>query len=663
MCTMLRDSRRTFQHYVLVLFVIVLSNCSDGGGQAPLSWHASFISRGAEVHFDPANRSTIRQIRVVSAIGEDEVVVAQLHLESFPRATESLYFRWENGIEYRFEVQGESGEISAKTFQAPQSGRHGSLEIAIPYGTIAKGGLEESDSAAPLSGGSLVLEDSDMTMTLLVRNGLRAPVKFEVKVEIPYPLRVAEFPEDLEIKKVGERIGSSPSGNESESSYLIASGRFAVESEVWYRQVELYVPAEPLPDSTRISGQVFFRAVDGEAWERQTSVSLRSATIDEIAALISIEDVFMPTDETGIFDPRQHPDVISYPQPVLGRLGKWLGVKTEQSDHYEPMTYQSVHLRNDGEQIIHLLASAVNLDANSGNPVPFLAPPVEFNAGTDRTFAFASLEAQTTTNVPLPIFFNPSITENTASRGFKGRGSYEREIEVKVWGSDTVVLRATRPLHVKTQNRQALVVTVCAFSGTIVGLMLFFGYHRSIFIRFSTKQLIVIALFGATIFVAVSIPSTLIANLISALLGPISFLVTGLINEMLYYALLTALLMLVPKTGVITLVSLVRLLLGGVVLGLFNPTTLVYTGVSVMLLEIGFRISRNGHRLLPLALAFGVCDSAAVFVDFQISMTLYRLFYADWYIISRCVIDGFIYTFVGVLLGRRLGWGLWRVAE
>ena len=648
---------------MFVLFVIAFAGCSGERGQAPLSWHVKFVSYGAEVHFDSAKRRAVRQIRVFSATGTDEFVVAQLHLDSYPRTTESLYFRWENGIEYRFEVREESGESSSKTLGSPQSDQHGSLEIAIPYGTIARGRFEESDSAVTISGGSLVLEDSDMTMTLLVRNGLRAPIEFEVEVEIPYPLRVSEFPEDLVIKKRIVKSSSSSSGNEGEISHLIASGRFDVESEVWYRQVELYVPTESLPEASRISGRVFFRASDGESWEWQTSVALRSAAIDEIAALISIEDVSMPTDEAGIFDPRQQPDVISYPQPVLGRLGEWMGAKAAQLDHFEPMTYQSVRLRNDGEQTIHLLVSAVNLDARSGSPIPFLAPPDEFNAGTNRTFAFASLEAETATTVPLPIFFNPSKAEDAVSRGFKGRGRYERKIEVKVWGSNTTVLRATRPLHIETQNRQALVVTVCAFSGTIVGFMLILGYHRAIFIRFSTKQLIVIALFGATIFVAVSIPSTLLGNLVSALLGPVSFLVTGLINEMLYYALLTALLMLVPKPGVITLVSLVRLLLGGVVLGLLNPTALAYTGVSVLLLEAGFKIARNGRHLLPLALMFGICDSIAVYVDFQISMTLYRLFYAEWYIISRCVVDGFIYTFIGVLLGKRLGWGLWRVAE
>ena len=663
MHSIFRDSRPAFYPFVLLFLVIVFANCSGGKEQVPLPWEVRFVSLGSEIHFGSTNRRKIRQIRVLSAIGAEEFVVAQLRLDSLPRTMEPLHFRWENGIEYRFEVQDELGETSTKTLQAPRSGRQGTIEIAIPYGTVAKDGLGAPDSAPTSSDESLVLQGSSIIMTLLVRNGLRAPVEFEVDVEIPRPLQALEVPEILGAKEGVGMSNSAPDGDGDKTSRFFASGRFTVESEVWYRQVELYVPAESLPDSARISGHALFKTPDGESWERQTSVSLRSETIDEIAAFISIEDVFMPTDEAGIFDARQQPDVISYPQPAFGRLGKWLGVKTEQSDYFQPITYQSVRLRNSGESAIHLLVSAVNLDTKRGAPAPFLAPPDEFNAGTNRSFAFVSLAPQSAADVPLPIFFNPSIAQERASRGFKGKGSYQREIEVKIWGSDTTVLRATRPLHITTPNRGALIVTVSAFASTIAGLILFCGYHQSIFSRFSTKQLILVALFGATIFVCVSIPSTLLANLIAALLGPASFLVTGLINEMLYYALLTALLMLIPKPGVIALVSIVRLLLGGVVLGLFSPTTLVYTGVTILLLEAGFKITRNGQRLLLLAVVFGLCDAIAVYVDFQMSMTLYRLFFADWYIIARCMADGFIYTFVGVLLGRRLGWGLWRVAE
>ena len=243
---------------------------------------------------------------------------------------------------------------------------------------------------------------------------------------------------------------------------------------------------------------------------------------------------------------------------------------------------------------------------------------------------------------------------------------------MKIWGSDATVLRAIRPLLIVTPNFHAMLVTGIVLVVTGLGIVLLLCFHQQLFSCFSTKQLILISLFGTTIFIAVNVPSTLLTNLISALLGPISSLVTGLINEMLYYALLTSLLVLLPKFGVIALVSAVRLLLGGVTLGLLTPTILLHVVTAVLLLEVGFQIARKitldsgaigGANLLILAFIFGLCDALTVYVEFQLSMTLYRLFYANWYILTRILVDGFTYTFIGVLLGKRLGAGLWRVAE
>ncbi len=213
-----------------------------------------------------------------------------------------------------------------------------------------------------------------------------------------------------------------------------------------------------------------------------------------------------------------------------------------------------------------------------------------------------------------------------------------------------------------------------------IGLVVLLRFHRQFFVRFTTKQLIIIALFGTTIFVTVVVPSTLFLNLIRVLLGPVSILLTGLLNETLYYALLTALLIYIngapdddalrgssdsqnySKSGVILLVSAVRLLLGAVTFGLFTPMTIIYTGTSVLLLETGFLLVRR-RGLFAWALVLGICDAIAVYVDFQLSILFYRLFFADWYIWLRIFVEGFAYTFIGVLLGARLGRGLWRVAD
>ena len=348
--------------------------------------------------------------------------------------------------------------------------------------------------------------------------------------------------------------------------------------------------------------------------------------------------------------------------------------------------------RNDGAATIHVVVSSGNVDINNGETVPFLAPPERANGGINQSVAFASLPAGVVTEIPLPIYFHPVyIRQGKPEQAVPG--TYQRDITVKVWGSDATVLRERRPLHLVVPNQQALLVSLLAIVCSSIGFAVVLRFHKGIFARFTTKQIIVIALFGTTVFVGVMVPSTLFLNLIRAVLGPISVLLTGLINETLYYALLTALLIYIsgnPEgtagartryiyrdrrntdvatakrqssgSGVILLVSAVRLLLSGVTFGLFTPMAIVYTGTSVLLLETGFLFVR-GRRILAWAVVLGVCDAVAVYVDFQLSMLFYRLFYADWYIILRILIEGFAYTFIGVLLGARLGRGLWRVAD
>lgn len=656
----------------LLLCLCYLACAPKSGEQAPISWTVTFFPLGARVEFDAAVRENIQKVTVLDSEGR---LVAQLNLGGYARSTESLYFRWEKGQTYQFEVMYQNGESAAQTMQAPQTDPRGAIEIAIPYGTIeVNKPLDTSigtnlnvSPAASTQNASLVLQGVEMTATVLVRNSLEAPVAFQVVLQVPASFQVLPHNPawDSEVKEAA--LNPSSIG-EIVLSYR-SSGKFTVESEVWYSQLTLKIPDEPLPKDTQIRGHVFFENASGDRWERSATTPLRSASLDEIVGQLRIEDITMPTDLSGISDPRRRPNTISYPRPLLGGLGKWFGAKASPTDEFEPIAYQTIHIHNQEQETVHAIVASMNRDTESGQPVPFLSPPDAVNAGTDRSLAFVSLPGESTTPVPLPIYLNPLSQQH---QDFIGEGQYERAIEVKIWGSDATALRATRPLLIVTPNLHALLVTSLVTVVTGLGIGLLLCFHSQLFTRFSTKQLILISLFGTTIFIAVNVPSTLLTNLISALLGPISSLVTGLINEMLYYALLTSLLILIPKFGVITLVTAVRLLLGGVTLGLLTPTILLHAVTAVLLLEVGFQIARKitldsgaigGANLLILALIFGLCDAFTVYIDFQLSMTLYRLFYADWYILTRILVDGFTYTFIGVLLGKRLGSGLWRVAE
>ena len=672
----------------LLLLPLLVVACTTETKENPLAWQITFFSLGAKVQFH--NEPPIARI---SAFNSDRMLVAQLNFPVPPRQIESLYFEWQEGETYRFEAALQTGQISVQTVTAPRVHAPGNLEIAIPYGAAMQATTGATASKA------LVVQGSEMTATLIVTNG-NAPATFEVELCLPSTLDVVQLPIEWQTETNGTE------------TCLFTTGTFRVASEVWYRELVLKIPQNGFKNlhqtratttsqlqqkppqlgnnkKPKISGIVRFKTDTAQTWtQRETEVQLRSATVAEIAEHLSIESIQMPTDVAGIPHLQRQTDTIYYPRPLF----RWL--KMPQTDAFQPIAYQTVRLRNQAQETIHVVVSSINRDTKSGAAVKFLAPPHAVNAGTDRSISFASLPGGEVTAIPLPIYFQSPHRSDVRI----ATGEYERDIAVKVWGSDATILREQRPLHLIVPNRHALFVSGIAIIASCIGLIVLLPFnerrHKQFFARFTTKQLIVIALFGTTIFVVVIVPSTLFLNLIRALLGPVSVLLTGLINETLYYALLTALLIYIngaPRTsritrtkavgtlrvphtavhksrpthgkgGVILLVSAVRLLLGGVTFGLFTPMTIIYTGTSVLLLETGFLlVQRRG--LLAWALVLGICDAIAVYVDFQLSILFYRLFYADWYIILRILVEGFAYTFIGVLLGARLGRGLRQVAD
>ena len=635
--------------YYLPLLVFFLS-CASTPKEEPFSWKVTFFSLGAKVQL-----SAEAPVQRLNAFNADGARVAQLNFPTPPRQTEPLYFEWREGETYRFEATLTTGDVDVQTVTAPRTYTQGSLEIAIPYGVGMQIAAENTSSNNQVA---LVLHDSEMTATILVRNG-KIPATFDLELCLPSTLTVVHLP-------IGWQTETTDAG-----TCLSTTGRFRVASEVWYRKLVLKTSTTTNSDREEISGVVRFTTDRGQTWAQQTTVEVRAAPVSEITEYLSIASIEMPTDATGAVDAKQRADTIYYPRPLFS----WLD--TSQTNPFEPTTFQTIRLRNQSEETIHVAVSSINRDIKTGEVVPFLTPPETANGGTNQSVAFASLPGGEVTEIPLPIYFHPRyLKEGKIEQAIPGE--YRRDIVMKVWGSDATIFREERPLHLIVPNQQALLVSLLAIISSTIGLAVVLKLHKQLFAGFTTKQLIVIALFGTTVFVAVIVPSTLFLNLISALLGPISVLLTGLINETLYYALLTALLIYItgdPEnsergvlkaenkgSGIILLVSAVRLLLGGVTFGLFTPMAIVYTGTSVLLLETGFLFVRR-RSLFIWAVVLGLCDAIAVYVDLQLSILLYRLFYADWYILLRILIEGFVYTFIGVLLGARLGRGLWRVAD
>lgn len=183
---------------------------------------------------------------------------------------------------------------------------------------------------------------------------------------------------------------------------------------------------------------------------------------------------------------------------------------------------------------------------------------------------------------------------------------------------------------------------------------------------------ITIALFGTCAFAVVSVPSTLLNDFFHILLGPFGFLITGMFSGVVLYMLTGALITLMPVQGVPSLMAAIRYLLGLLAFGHMSPVMFLVYGVNAFLLELALALTGITSRriapaerspfslrkMLVLALACAVADTAATYVGLQGTAVLYRMYYADWYIYLVMAVNGFFYTAVGagcgVFLGRRL---------
>ena len=239
-----------------------------------------------------------------------------------------------------------------------------------------------------------------------------------------------------------------------------------------------------------------------------------------------------------------------------------------------------------------------------------------------------------------------------ADRAAEGR--WTRELTVTPIGATVPLWTEQAPLFVSRGSTAASAGLAAALAAAVLGLgLLVRGLPRWLR-QAQTSELMTVALFGALSFL-VSAAGQLVGMGVGALLGPFSILITGLVDDVLRYALWATLLTLLPRPGIAALGLLTHWLLSGVVMGAFSPTDVLFVGGRVLWLEgalwlVG--ITRSARwleqgrllRWLRLSLGFGLASVATSATGLVLHVTLYRLFLADWYVAMVLAGPGFLYV-------------------
>lgn len=404
--------------------------------------------------------------------------------------------------------------------------------------------------------------------------------------------------------------------------------------------------------------------------ERRYDVKIAPAATERTTGGVFATQVSMPLDKDGKRDDRLHENTIVLRDrqwDYIRNLLRGKGASNLAAESVHPIAHMGVELLNPAtEQKAVVLISRL-LDYQTRQPVEGLITPDANGedplAGGEMTIAegsrsFVVLSGEKKQRVLLPLYTDEKISAS---------GRYWLQTVLSDESGETLL--AETPITLIQKNHDAAIAVVFS-SVAVLGAMLFgFSRLRRSLQSMQTRWLITIALFGTTTFACVNVPSTLLGDFFHVLLGPFGFLITGLFSGVFQYMLLIALFTLIPRSGVITLIMMIRMLLGMLAFGHITLPGILSYGLQSLGLELAvYRYSHNpkaqqrflqgksiDRESICLALACALADCVTTYINLQASVVLYRLYYATWYILLVMAFNGFFYTVIGVFCGTALG--------
>lgn len=188
---------------------------------------------------------------------------------------------------------------------------------------------------------------------------------------------------------------------------------------------------------------------------------------------------------------------------------------------------------------------------------------------------------------------------------------------------------------------------------------------------FDNRELSTIAMIAAIHFV-VSFGARLAGIVIFALFGPFAVYLEGIGGEGIPCLLIAVIVTLIPRFGTATLTIATVWLLNGIVSGSFSFAGILLVGVSMVAHEAILLVcgvtkrervpatleAANGSVVVRTALAVGIANSLTLYIQFGISINLYGLHFAPWYMHSVALWNGLVYGAIGAAIGTLWGFQL-----
>ncbi|WP_425059974.1 hypothetical protein SCACP_06080 [Sporomusa carbonis] len=594
-----------------------------------ITGHVEFTGQGVDIVLDAPH-----EVEKLSIMNEKGKVLTVVAIGPGLRQKIPVFTKWDPDKKYFVELTLAGGKSIVLTGQSPAAGLEKvSFVLQAPYGLNSAGSI------------GVVPAGSAFTANILLTNHTDETVNIKVDIKIPAGLEAANIPQGMSIETVdGVR-------------HIIGRKRLQAKNENWNEQLQL----KAVQAGTKPLIRAIVTVDNGkEQWQMSGTAAVQVASVADISSKIRIQAVELPVDFTGRFDPKTGSGSLVYVPP--SRLARLAGGEPDNRRlDDEPFAYAGIMVSNDGDEHVLILVSGKILDPVSGALAPAFTSPPHKNAGFGYSYGVAAIPPHSGTQVVLPVYLN----ENSAVAG-----SYLFKTEASVFGVNKVISSSEKEIQLVTRNDRPVMITLVMSLLAVIGTGWLLWRQEAALSRFSTKELVTVSLFGTVTFVTVNLPQTVLWDITHVVFGPFSFLFTGFFSQTVLYALMIALAVIIPRPGAITLMIIVRFILNGFIFGHFTPLqVLTYAALAVCLESALYTagVTRNqagcstAGKVMLIAIACGLVDVVTSYMNFMAYMTLFRLFYADWYI-QAVIAAGFVYTVAGAAIGCRLGGTLRRTS-
>ena len=378
-------------------------------------------------------------------------------------------------------------------------------------------------------------------------------------------------------------------------------------------------------------------------------------TVDEAQNALQIAEINFPVDRLGkkaLGRPQQR---VTLPGKLWAYLLRVSGLSVRPRDRTVPWAYQAVTVRNISPTDLNVVVRTKV--SQEGEPDPAFRPRMrDVDDGTGWVSAILRVPAESEAEAVLPIF----VDEDDLSEDNRRRVLRRLEAEVSALGADGTLAAHGQDLVVQ---RGSTVASIAMALGCVISLAgaVLLGLRLRHWLRMPTTTLVTIALFGTLSFV-VNAAMQLVGMGVASVLGPFAFILTGLFDDTIRAILLITLLMLRPKAGVCGMAILIGWLLRAVTTGAASPADILYLTGHLFLLEASlwlFGLTRGKPlSITRLSCAFATSFSASIATALAFNVVLYRLFYAEWYVMLNIGLSGVVYpvlaTFLAIPVARSL---------